>query len=90
MIDAEGLKRKLEEIGEEKVRERLASNIYGARERAIVEEWLSSKEKERNAKKMDEYLKITRSAKYAAWVAAIAALVSALAAVAAWLWLKGG
>lgn len=85
MMDADELKRRLEEIGEVKVRERLASNIYGAQERGIVEEWLFSKERERNQKKTDEYIDIARSAKRAAWVAAIAALISALAAIIAWL-----
>lgn len=90
MMDAGELKRRLEEIGEAKVRERLASNIYGVQERGIVEEWLLSKEKERSQKKTDEYIDIARSAKRAAWVAAIAALISALAAIMAWLLQKGG
>ena len=84
-IDAEELKQRLEEVGEDKVRERLASNIYGAQERPIVEEWLSSKEREKNEEQMEEYIKIARSAKHAAWVAAIAAIISALAAIAAWI-----
>lgn len=86
MIDAEELKRRLEESGEDKVRERLASNIYGSQERPIVEEWLLSKEREKSDKKMEEYLNIARSAKHAAWIAAIAALISAMAAIAAWIW----
>jgi len=85
MMDVEELKRRLEEIGEVKVRERLASNIYGTQERGIVEEWLLTKERERNQKKTNEYIDIARSAKRAAWVAAIAALISALAAIMAWL-----
>ena len=86
MIDAEELKRRLEESGEDKVRERLASNIYGSQERPIVEEWLLSKEREKSDKKVEEYLNIARSAKHAAWIAAIAALISAMAAIAAWIW----
>lgn len=86
MIDAEELKRRLEESGEDKVRERLASNIYGSQERPVVEEWLLSKEREKSDKKMEEYLNIARSAKHAAWIAAIAALISAMAAIAAWIW----
>lgn len=86
MIDAEELKRRLEESGEDKVRERLASNIYGSQERPIVEEWLLSKEIEKSYKKMEEYLNIARSAKHAAWIAAIAALISAMAAIAAGIW----
>lgn len=85
MMDVEELKRRLEEIGEAKVRERLASNIYGTQERGIVEEWLLTKERERNQKKTNEYIEVARSAKRAAWVAAVAALISALAAIMAWL-----
>jgi hypothetical protein len=86
MIDAEELKRRLEESGEDKVRERLASNIYGSQERPVVEEWLLSKEREKSYKKIEESLNIARSAKHAAWIAAIAALISAMAAIAAWIW----
>ena len=86
MIDVEELKRRLEESGKDKVRERLASNIYGSQERPVVEEWLLSKEREKSDKKMEEYLNIARSAKHAAWIAAIAALISAMAAIAAWIW----
>ena len=86
MIDVEELKRRLEESGKDKVRERLASNIYGSQERPIVEEWLLSKEREKSDKKVEEYFNIARSAKHAAWIAAIAALISAMAAIAAWIW----
>lgn len=85
IIDAEELKRMLEEVEEDKVRERLASNIYGSQERPIVEEWLLSKEREKSEKKMMESLNIARSAKQAAWIAAIATLISALAAIVAWI-----
>lgn len=85
MVDVEQLKRRLEETGEDKVRERLASGVYGPRERSIVEEWLSSKEKKESGRREKEYLHIATSAKRAAWVSAIAALISALAAIAAWI-----
>lgn len=85
-IDAEDLKRRLEEVGEEKIRERLASNIYGSQEKPIVKAWLLSKEREKSEEKMKEYINVAKSAKYAAWVAATAALISALAAIAAWIW----
>lgn len=84
-IDTEELKRRLEDTGEDKVRGRLASGIYDSQDRPIVEEWLRSKERERNGKKTEEYLNIGRSAKRAAWVSAIAALISALAAIVAWM-----
>lgn len=86
MIDVEELMRRLEEIGEVKVREYLASGVYGPKERHIVEEWLSSKERKEVRRREEEYLRIAISAKRAAWMSTIAALVSALAAIAAWLW----
>lgn len=85
MIDAQELKRRLENVGVAKVRERLASHVYGSEEEGIVEEWLSSKEEEKEWRVTQEELNIARSAKRAAWIAAIAALLSALAALAAWL-----
>ena len=85
MIDVEELKHRLEEVGEQKVRERLASNIYSPQERGIVEEWLSSREKKADRKITQQQLDIAKSAKRAAWIAAIAAILSALAAITAWL-----
>lgn len=85
MIDAEELIRRLEEVGENEVRKRLASNIYGPEKKPIVEEWLKSKERKREQERFGETLLIARSAKHAAWVAAIAAVISALAAAAAWI-----
>jgi len=84
-IDVEELKLRLEETGEDKVRERLASGVYDPEERPIVEEWLSSREKEEAKRREEKYLGMAISAKRAAWVSAIAALISALAAIAAWL-----
>ena len=84
-IDVEELKQRLEKVGECKVRERLANNIYGIPERPIVESWLLSKEGEKSEEKMKEYINIAKSAKCAAWVAAVAALISALAAISTYL-----
>jgi hypothetical protein len=85
MIDFEELRRRLEAIGEDVVRERLASNVYGPQEKVFVEQWLSSKEGQKKERSNQEYLALARSAKRAAWLSAIAALISAVAAVAAWL-----
>lgn len=85
LVDAEGLKRRLEEVGEDKVRERLANNIYSLQEENMVKEWLLSKERNKSDIEMAEYINIARSAKYAAWIAAIAAIISALAALASWI-----
>ncbi len=76
-------KRKIEETGENKVRERLASGIYGPKKTPIVKEWLAYREKERNDVKYQETLLIAKSAKRAAWVAAVVAIISALVTVIA-------
>ena len=86
MIDADELKKRLKKTGEPKVRERLASNVYGLEERGVVEEWLASKERQVNRQTTREQLDIAKSAKHAAWIAAGAAIISAAAAIAAWLW----
>ena len=85
MFDVEEFKRRLEEIGEDKVRERLASGVYDPEERPIVEEWLSSKERKEARRREEEYFRIAISAKRAAWVSTIAAIISALAAIVSWL-----
>lgn len=85
MVDAEGLKRRLEKVGEEKVRERLANNIYSFQDEKMVKEWLLSKEINKSDREMAEYINIARSAKYAAWIAATAAIISSLAALASWI-----
>lgn len=85
MVDADELKQRLEEVGEEKVRERLANDIYSFQDEKMVKEWLLSKEKNKSDREMAEYISIARSAKYAAWIAATAAIISSLAALASWI-----
>ena len=86
MDDVDGLLNRLEKDGEEKIQKRLLADAYDPPTKCIVVEWLSSKEKKRNGKRMDEHLAISISAKHAAWVAAIAALIGAMFAIAAWIW----
>ncbi len=81
IIDTELLRQRLEEVGEDGIRECLAEGTYDPQARPIVEEWLRGKDTGR----MREYIKVARSASYAAWVAAIVAVASALAAIVAWL-----
>jgi len=90
MFDAQELKRRLEQTGESKVRERLASNVYGLEEKGIVEEWLLSKEGKRNEERLNENIRLTKSAKCAAWIAAIAALIGAAVAIIALFLMRGG
>ena len=79
---------RLESEGEETVRRRLLEGVYDydIQVRHTVEKWLLSKENERNEKRMNEHLAISKSAKRAAWAAAIAALIGAMFAIAAWIW----
>ncbi|MCL4416756.1 MAG: hypothetical protein M1371_10225 [Actinobacteria bacterium] len=86
MFDTEEFKSRLEKIGEEKVREYLANNVYRPEEKQIVEEWLSSKKEKRINKNKDININIAKSAKNAAWIAAIAAIISAIAAITSWIW----
>jgi hypothetical protein len=82
----------LNDLGEDKVRERLATHVYGkvGDKRALVEEWLRRKDQERveaaQARKSASSLeanRIARSAKNAAWIAAIVAIIAAICAVIA-------
>lgn len=86
MDDIDGLINRLEKDGEEKIRKRLLADAYDPTTKCTVVEWLSSKENERNRKRMDKHLAISISVKHAAWVAAIAALISTLIAITAWIW----
>ena len=82
--------RELDALGEAEVRARLAQKIYGPRNISLVQEWLrrqsqsdlDSKES-RNIVSNEEQIRIARSAKNAAWVAAIGAIIAAIVAVIA-------
>ncbi len=72
----------LEKLGEEQVRERLATKVYGdaGKKRALVVEWLREKDQSRKNTSNLEQIRIARSAKNAAWSAAIAAIIAAICA----------
>ena len=81
-IDHEALWRelKLDELGIDAVRAKLAAGVFGTKRRPVIEEWLrrqdqllASAEAERSAASNAEQLSIARSAKDAAWAAADAA-----------------
>jgi hypothetical protein len=75
----------LEKIGEEGVRANLVTKVYGdlGAKHDLAEAWLESKERSRIAASSAEQHRIARSAKNAAWIAAIAAIVAAIAAAIA-------
>lgn len=77
-IDASELWQKLEQDGEEVVRRRLAEGVYAKKKRDL----------DRDQKRHDEVAAIARSAKRAAWVAAIGAILSTIAAILAYLFAK--
>ncbi len=72
----------LEKLGEEQVRERLATKVSGdaGKKRALVVEWLREKDQSRKNTSNLEQIRIARSAKNAAWSAAIAAIIAAICA----------
>jgi len=73
----------LDELGEERVRERLAQGrTYGVEKHRLAQEWLRRRENSRSDADSFEQKRIARSAKNAAWTAAIAAIIAAIAAVA--------
>lgn len=65
----------LEALGEEQVRERLATKRYGnvGDRKALAEEWLRVQEESRKDASQSAQIEIARSAKDAAWSAAEAA-----------------
>ena len=74
----------LEEMGEDTVRARFAGGAYGrfGNRRTLVEEWLRRQEVSRSDFSNREQISIARSAKNAAWIAAIAAIISMIIATA--------
>jgi len=82
-IKKEELFAKLDEDGEEHVREELAAGHYGAQKIGLIEEWLRKKDQSRNDQQHSENIGVAKSATRAAWVAGAAAVISAVAAVIA-------
>ena len=74
----------LEQLGEDAVRIRIITKVYGdaSDKRSLAEEWLRHKDRLRIDASNVEQIRIARSAKNAAWVAAIGAIIAALIAIA--------
>lgn len=77
IVDIEALHKKLEDDGEESVRKKLSQGVYGAKSEQ-VRDWLSIKQSARSDESQTEQLKLTKSARNAAWVSALAAVVAVL------------
>lgn len=82
--------REFEELGEMKVRQNLATHVYGEDNQRMAREWLAHKDQVRaseasrlNEASSREQIDIARSAKNAAWTAAIAAAIAAICATIA-------
>jgi hypothetical protein len=75
----------LEEIGEDGVRANLVTKVYGdlGPKHDLAQMWLEGKDRARIAVSNAQQIRIARSAKNAAWIAAIAATVAATAAAIA-------
>lgn len=74
---------KLEAMGEDKVRQKLALSHFGDNggKKATVQLWLEKKDQERLLLSNEASKATARSAKNAAWAAAIAAIIAAVAAI---------
>jgi hypothetical protein len=72
-----------ERAGEDVVRNNLALKLYVDKRAGLASEWLARKERSRREISNSEQIRIARSAKNAAWLAAIAAIVAAIVAAIA-------
>lgn len=77
-----------ESLGEEKVRENLASKIYSPQKQSFAENWLNEKARSQknNKKELElnlarEANKIARSSRNASWAAIIISIIALLVAV---------
>ena len=75
----------LDEAGEATVRERVITRRYGSgnNKLQLAEEWLRLKDVVRSEKTTREQLRISRSSRNAAWVAASAAVIAVVISVVA-------
>ena len=69
---------KLEELGVEEVRIRLALNKFGPIKRPLVQEWLLRKDLEHSEASRSAQTRVALSANRAAWTAAITAITAAI------------
>jgi hypothetical protein len=79
---------KLEQLGEEEVRKRVADGVWDPNDYPVIAEWLRRQEenrkrneKEREETRQNKALSVTSSGRTAAWVAAIAAAIAAIVSI---------
>jgi t-SNARE complex subunit (syntaxin) len=92
MSEDSQLRAELDELGEEKVRDRLVHNVYGPRKRPIVVDWLAQRAENRQAdaqgrqeSRENEALVLARQAgkraTIANWIACFAAAIAVVAII---------
>jgi len=76
---------KLDELGENEVRIKLVTKIYGPNsdKRALAEEWLRRKEDQRRDEREDRSAERARRMMYSAWAANVIAIIAAITAIVA-------
>jgi hypothetical protein len=89
-MDIKDFWKELDDAGEVKVRQNIASGRYAPDYLAMAHGWIAHKRQERersdsfaSADRDERMIAISLSSKRAAWVAAIAAIVAAIAAIVA-------
>ena len=85
MLEDEQFRAKLDELGEDKVRARLVLDVYDARKRLIVVDWLAQQAEKRQADaqdwwetREDEALALARRAN---WISCFAAVIAVVAII---------
>ncbi|MBT5415929.1 MAG: hypothetical protein HOH66_10135 [Rhodospirillaceae bacterium] len=73
----------LEAQGEVVIRQKLALQQLGGLDMFLAREWLEYRANQRLDSSSREQIRIARSAKIAAWIAAIAAIIAAISAIIA-------
>jgi hypothetical protein len=79
---------KLEKLGEEEVRKRVADGVWDPNDYPVIAEWLRRQEenrkrisKDQEESRQNKALSVASSGRTAAWVAAIAAAIAAIVSI---------
>lgn len=73
--------RRCKGLGEDRVRQNLATGFFTDEWRPHAERWLAKLDHDRDVRQQSDASRHAKSAKNAAWAAAIAAIVAAIAAI---------
>ncbi len=88
LADREKLWPKLNDLGEEAVRNKFASNEFESFEEDEVQEWLHRQDMINAVNESKEASRISRSAKNASWAAVLIALISIIFSMYTLFWSK--